>query len=104
VVVRAEEKATLGEGVEGGTEYSGLLAGELCSHTLLSLHFTDLYSLSPSKPQINKFRSNVFMTDAMCSADLQVHRTVHIVLVECPSSFHLEWQSPRVRLTGLQMV
>jgi len=70
VVVRAEEKATLGEGVEGGTEYSGLLAGEHCSHTLFSLHFTDLYLLSPSKPQINKFRSNVFTTNAMCNADL----------------------------------
>ena len=35
VVVRAEEKATmdLSEGVEGGTDYSGILAGVCCAIT-----------------------------------------------------------------------
>ena len=37
VVVRAEEKATLdlNEGVEGGTDYSGILAGGCSANTLL---------------------------------------------------------------------
>ena len=44
MVVRAEEKATLdlNEGVEGGTDYSGVLAGERstrAAHTKTNLHF-----------------------------------------------------------------
>lgn len=44
MVVRAEEKATLdlNEGVEGGTDYSGILAGErpsTAAHTQTNLHF-----------------------------------------------------------------